>query len=133
VAALGIQVRAGLHTGEVERTEADVLGVAVHLTSRIMDTAGPGEVVISRTVKELVAGSGIEFESTGEHSLKGMDEKWRSEQRADRLNTNVAFWPIAEVVPLRTGARFPGQSGLPQMNSKSEGVAQAPSREPTVS
>jgi class 3 adenylate cyclase len=77
VAALGIQVRAGLHTGEVERTEADVLGVAVHLTSRIMDTAGPGEVVISRTVKDLVAGSGIEFESTGEHSLKGMDEKWQ--------------------------------------------------------
>jgi len=77
VAPLGIQMRAGLHTGEVERTEADVLGVAVHLTSRIMDTAGAGEVVISRTVKDIVAGSGIEFESTGEHSLKGMDERWQ--------------------------------------------------------
>jgi pimeloyl-ACP methyl ester carboxylesterase/class 3 adenylate cyclase len=76
MAPLGIQVRAGVHTGEVERAEADVLGVAVHLTSRIMSTAGAGEVVISRTVKDLVAGSGIEFESIGEHSLKGMDEKW---------------------------------------------------------
>jgi pimeloyl-ACP methyl ester carboxylesterase/class 3 adenylate cyclase len=77
VAALGIQIRAGLHTGEVERTEADVLGVAVHLAARIMATAGGGEVVISRTVKDLVAGSGIEFDSIGEHSLKGIDEKWQ--------------------------------------------------------
>jgi pimeloyl-ACP methyl ester carboxylesterase len=76
MAPLGIQVRAGLHTGEVERTATDVLGVAVHLAARIMATAGPGEVTISRTVKDLVAGSGIEFDSTGEHSLKGIDEKW---------------------------------------------------------
>lgn len=52
MAPLGIQVRAGLHTGEVERTEADVLGIAVHLAARIMDTASAGEVVISRTVKD---------------------------------------------------------------------------------
>jgi pimeloyl-ACP methyl ester carboxylesterase/class 3 adenylate cyclase len=77
VAPLGIQIRAGLHTGEIERTEADVLGVAVHLAARIMATAGAGEVVISRTVKDLVAGSGIEFDSSGEHSLKGIAEKWQ--------------------------------------------------------
>src|SRR5262245_221222 len=74
---LGIQIRAGLHTGEVERTEADVLGIAVHLAARIMNTGSAGDVVISRTVKDLVAGSGIEFDDTGEHSLKGIEENWR--------------------------------------------------------
>jgi class 3 adenylate cyclase len=77
MAPLGIKVRAGLHTGEVERTEADVLGIAVHLAARIMDTASAGEVVISRTVKDLVAGSGIAFDDAGEHSLKGIEEKWQ--------------------------------------------------------
>jgi class 3 adenylate cyclase len=61
----------------VERTEADVLGIAVHLAARIMDTASAGDIVISRTVKDLVAGSGIEFNSAGEHSLKGIEEKWQ--------------------------------------------------------
>jgi class 3 adenylate cyclase len=74
---LGIQIRAGLHTGEVERTEADVLGIAVHLAARIMDMANAGQVVISRTVRDLVAGTGIEFEDAGEHSLKGIQEKWQ--------------------------------------------------------
>ena len=74
---LEIKVRAGLHTGEVERTESDVLGIAVHLAARIMDTASAGEVVISRTVKDLVAGSGIAFADAGERSLKGIDEKWQ--------------------------------------------------------
>jgi class 3 adenylate cyclase/pimeloyl-ACP methyl ester carboxylesterase len=77
MAPLGIKVRAGLHTGEVERTEADVLGIAVHLAARIMDMARAGEVVISRTVKDLVAGSGIEFDDAGEHTLKGIEEKWQ--------------------------------------------------------
>jgi len=77
MAPLGIQVRAGLHTGEVERTETDVLGVAVHLAARIMAAAGADEVMISRTVKDLVAGSGIEFDNAGEHSLKGFEEKWQ--------------------------------------------------------
>ena len=71
MAPLGIKVRAGLHTGEVERTESDVLGIAVHLAARIMDTASASEVVLSRTVKDLVAGSGIAFDDAGEHSLKG--------------------------------------------------------------
>ena len=77
MAPLGIKVRVGLHTGEVERTEADVLGIAVHLAARIMGTASAGEVVISRTVKDLVAGSGIAFDDAGEHSLKGIEEKWQ--------------------------------------------------------
>jgi class 3 adenylate cyclase len=74
---LGINVRAGLHTGEVERTQTDVLGIAVHIAARVMDKAAAGEVMISRTVKDLVAGSGIKFEDAGEHSLKGFEEKWR--------------------------------------------------------
>ena len=74
---LGIKIRAGLHTGEVERTESDVLGIAVHLAARIMDTASASELVISRTVKDLVAGSGIAFDDAGEHSLKGIEEKWQ--------------------------------------------------------
>ena len=74
---LHIKVRAGLHTGEVERTESDVLGIAVHLAARIMDTARAGDVMISRTVKDLVAGSGIDFDDAGEHALKGIGEKWQ--------------------------------------------------------
>jgi class 3 adenylate cyclase len=77
MAPLGIQVRAGLHTGEVERTKTDILGIAVHLAARIMDTATAGGVVVSRTVKDLVAGSGIEFDDAGEHTLKGLQEKWQ--------------------------------------------------------
>jgi class 3 adenylate cyclase len=77
MAPLGIKVRTGLHTGEVERTNRDVLGVAVHLAARIMGTASAGDVVISRTVKDLVAGSGIAFDDIGEHSLKGIEEKWQ--------------------------------------------------------
>ena len=74
---LGIEVRAGLHTGEVERSEADVLGIAVNLAARIMEFARAGEVLISRTVKDLIAGSGIEVDDAGEHLLKGLEEKWR--------------------------------------------------------
>ena len=74
---LGVRVRVGLHTGEVERTQADVHGIAVHIAARVMDTASAGEVLISRTVKDLVAGSGIKFDDAGEHSLKGIEEKWR--------------------------------------------------------
>ena len=76
-APLGIKVRAGLHTGEVERTDSDVLGIAVHLAARIMDTASASDVVISRTVKDLVAGSGIAFDDAGEHCLKGIEERWQ--------------------------------------------------------
>jgi class 3 adenylate cyclase/pimeloyl-ACP methyl ester carboxylesterase len=74
---LGINVRSGLHTGEVERTQTDVHGIAVHIAARVTDTAAAGEVMISRTVKDLVAGSGIKFDDAGEYSLKGFEEKWQ--------------------------------------------------------
>ena len=74
---LGIQVRAGLHTGEVEGFESDIQGIAVHLAARIVDEAAAGEVVVSRTVKDLVAGSGIQFMDRGMHALKGVPGEWR--------------------------------------------------------
>jgi class 3 adenylate cyclase len=77
VSPLGVQVRAGLHTGEVERSESDIQGIAVHLAARIMGEAAAGEVVVSRTVKDLVTGSGIEVDDAGEHFLKGIEQKWQ--------------------------------------------------------
>ena len=67
----GLQVRAGLHTGECEREGAKLAGIAVHIGARVAALAEPGEVLVSRTVKDLVAGSGTEFEDRSEHELKG--------------------------------------------------------------
>jgi pimeloyl-ACP methyl ester carboxylesterase len=77
VKPLGIEVRAGLHTGEVELSERDVRGIAVHIASRVAELAGPGETFVSRTVKDLVAGSGINFEDVGLHEIKGVPENWQ--------------------------------------------------------
>jgi class 3 adenylate cyclase len=74
---LGIEIRAGLHTGEVEHRGGDVGGIAVHTASRIMDAAAPGELLASRTVRDLVAGADVQFEYRGTHSLKGMGERWQ--------------------------------------------------------
>ena len=74
---LGIEVRAGLHTGECERMNAKVGGIAVHIGARVASEAGPGEVVVSSTVKDLVAGSGIAFRDRGAAELKGVPGEWR--------------------------------------------------------
>ena len=74
---LGIVVRSGLHTGEIEIVDNDVAGLAVHIGARIAALARPGEVLVSRTVKDLVAGSSIEFEDRGVHSLKGVPDRWQ--------------------------------------------------------
>jgi class 3 adenylate cyclase len=76
-ARLGLDVRAGLHTGEVELMGEKVGGVAVHIGARVAGEAGPGEVLVSSTVKDLVAGSGIEFEDRGSRALKGVPGEWR--------------------------------------------------------
>jgi pimeloyl-ACP methyl ester carboxylesterase/class 3 adenylate cyclase len=73
---LGLEVRAGLHTGEIEIADTGVRGIAVHIGARVAAEAGPGEVVVSGTVKDLVAGSGIDFEDRGVHSLKGVPGEW---------------------------------------------------------
>jgi class 3 adenylate cyclase len=75
--ALGLGVQAGVHTGEVEQANDSVRGLTVHVTSRIAAAAHPGEVVVSSTVKDIVAGSGIAFEERGEHELDGAPGTWR--------------------------------------------------------
>jgi class 3 adenylate cyclase len=77
VGSIGIQIRAGLHTGELEVMDGDLSGLAVHIAARVMDRAGPNEVLVSSTVKDLVVGSGIEFEERGEHELRGVPGEWR--------------------------------------------------------
>jgi pimeloyl-ACP methyl ester carboxylesterase len=74
---LGLEVRAGVHTGEVELTDGRVGGIAVHIGARVAASAGPGEVLVSSTVKDLVAGSGIDFEERGTHVLKGVPGEWQ--------------------------------------------------------
>jgi class 3 adenylate cyclase len=77
VKPLGLEVRAGCHTGEIELMGSDVGGVAVHIGARVAALAGPSEVLVSSTVKDLVAGSGLRFAERGEHELKGVPGSWR--------------------------------------------------------
>lgn len=74
---LGIEIRAGVHTGEVQPRGADVGGIAVHVGARVMGAAGAGEVLVSRTVRDLVAGSDVQFEDRGSHTLKGIGGEWQ--------------------------------------------------------
>jgi class 3 adenylate cyclase/pimeloyl-ACP methyl ester carboxylesterase len=77
LAGLGLEIRTGIHTGEIELRDHDVGGMAVHLGARIMEAAGPGEILVSRTVKDLVIGSPIAFEDRGMHAFKGIDGEWQ--------------------------------------------------------
>jgi class 3 adenylate cyclase len=74
---LNVPVRIGVHTGEVELAENDVRGIAVHIASRVAHIGGTDDVFVSRTVKDLVPGSGIKFEDFGMHTLKGIPEEWQ--------------------------------------------------------
>lgn len=77
VAELGLDVRAGVHTGECERSGDKLRGIAVHIGARVGAAAGPGEVLVSSTVRDLVAGSGLEFAEWGEFVLTGVPGEWR--------------------------------------------------------
>ena len=77
VQSLGIEVRAGLHTGECELRGDDIGGIAVHIGARVSALAGPNEVLVSSTLRDLVIGSGLEFEERGTHQLKGVPGEWR--------------------------------------------------------
>ncbi len=94
VAGLGIELRAGIHTGECEAIGDDLGGLAVHIGARVGALAGPGEVVVSSTVKELVVGSGMQFTDHGEHELKGVPGSWRlytlGEERTPRAELDGA-------------------------------------------
>ena len=74
---LGLGSAAGLHTGECELVGQDVAGIAVHIGARVMTEAGPGEVLASSTVKDLVVGSGLQFGERGTRSFKGVPDPWR--------------------------------------------------------
>jgi class 3 adenylate cyclase len=74
--AIGLEIRAGLHTGEFEVSDGKIVGIAVSIGARISSLAGPGEVLVSSTVKDLVAGSGLRFDDRGEHPLKGIPDAW---------------------------------------------------------
>jgi pimeloyl-ACP methyl ester carboxylesterase len=74
---LGLEIRAGVHTGEVELAGDTIRGMAVHIGARIAGLAAPGQVLVSRTVKDLVAGSGLVFKDHGEHELKGVPDRWQ--------------------------------------------------------
>ena len=73
---LGIEIRAGVHVGEIERVGKDIRGIAVHIGARVASLAGPGEILVSSTVRDLVAGSGLVFEDNGERELKGVPGRW---------------------------------------------------------
>jgi len=74
---LGIEIRAGVHTGECELMDGKISGLTVSIGARVAAKAGPSQVLISQTVKDLVAGSGLTFEDAGEHELKGIPDRWR--------------------------------------------------------
>jgi class 3 adenylate cyclase len=74
---LGLEIRAGCHTGEVELAGSDIRGLAVHIGARVAALAGPSEILTSSTVKDLTVGSGLVFEDAGEHDLKGVPDAWR--------------------------------------------------------
>ena len=74
--SIGLQVRVGVHTGEIQLVGDDVRGIAVHIGARVGALAGAGEVLVSSTVKDLVAGSGLSFDEAGEHQLKGVPDRW---------------------------------------------------------
>jgi class 3 adenylate cyclase len=74
---LGLDIRAGVHAGEVELRSDGVAGMAVHLAARVMSKAGAGEVVVSRTVRDLTIGSGLDFQDRGMHELNGIPDAWQ--------------------------------------------------------
>jgi class 3 adenylate cyclase len=73
----GLQIRAGLHAGELELTDDDIAGIAVHVASRILATCAPSEILVSSTIHDLTVGSGLRLEDRGAHKLKGLDKEWQ--------------------------------------------------------
>jgi class 3 adenylate cyclase len=100
----GVQVRAGVHAGECEVTDDDISGIAAHIGARIMALAGPDEVLVSATVRDLVFGSGVEFDARGEHELKGVPGTWSvhavvADRREDQRPASAATPEQAALTP----------------------------------
>src|SRR5262249_53119636 len=102
--ALDLDVRAGLHAGECEIADDDLAGLAVHIGARVVALAGAGEGLVSRTVRDLVVGSGLEFRARGEYELKGVPGSWELFTLADGRTPTVPVAP--EPPPLRTSDRI---------------------------
>ncbi len=77
VTQIGVSIRSGIHVGEIEQRDDDIAGIAVHTAQRVCSAAQPGEILVSRTVTDLVAGSGIDFDERGDHELKGVPGSWK--------------------------------------------------------
>lgn len=77
VRRIGLEIRVGLHAGFIEESDGEIGGIAVHIANRVMSLAGPGSVLVSRTLKDLVVGSSFQFEDRGEHQLKGVPDEWQ--------------------------------------------------------
>jgi len=77
VSQFGIEIRTGLHTGEIELAGDAISGIAVHIAARVIAAAAPGEVLVSSTVKDLAVESGIDFADRGKHVLRGVPDEWR--------------------------------------------------------
>ena len=105
VRGLGIEIRAGVHTGECERRGEDLAGIAVNVAARIVSHAGAGEVLVSSTVRELVLGSGIEFVERGTYTLKGVPDEWHLFAVTGDGRTDAR--PVSEVTP-EVAALTPG-------------------------
>jgi class 3 adenylate cyclase len=104
VRPLGIEIRAGVHTGECERVGDDIAGIAVNVAARISALAGPGEVLVSSTVRELVLGSGLEFVENGVHQLKGVPDEWHvyavtADGRTDARSVSEVTPEVAALTP----------------------------------
>ena len=119
VAKLGISIRAGLHAGEAEAAGQKIGGIAVLIASRVMSAAGPGEVLVSGTLRDLVAGSGVEFSDRGLHQLKGVPGEWHLWALV-RDGTEPSEDAIARAVRAPAGA--PTQPSLPLPNKPSIAV-----------
>jgi class 3 adenylate cyclase len=113
----GVQVRAGVHAGECEVTAHDISGIAAHIGARILALAGPAEVLVSATVRDLVFGSGVEFEARGEHELKGVPGRWSvhhvvADHREDQRPASQATAEQAALTPAPTATMTPADRAL---------------------
>src|SRR5262249_35985735 len=106
VGELGLEIRAGCHTGEIELADNNIRGLAVHIGARVGALARSGEILASSTVKDLTAGSGLQFEDAGEHELKGIPGRWHLLPGA-QLTDNAGRRPSHRTMPAKSPAQAP--------------------------
>jgi class 3 adenylate cyclase len=113
-ATLGLEIRAGVHTGEMDRVGPDVAGLTVHIGARVSAAAGPGEILVSRTVRDIVAGSGLLFTDRGEQVLKGVPGSWRLfalssvDAQSGTVDVEPSMQTLADRTAVLAARRVPG-------------------------